>query len=108
MLFRSSIPGGKVELGETVVQAVVREAREETGLEVEPVSLVEVFERITHDEAGKTKYHYVLLDYLCRVRDGELRAGGDATEARWLSASDLDTFPIRDFTRAVILKALLM
>lgn len=101
-----SIPGGKVELGETVAQAVVREVREETGLQVEPAALVEVFERITRDEAGKTKYHYVLLDYLCHVRGGELHSGGDASEARWLAATELEAFPIRDFTRAVIRKAM--
>ena len=101
-----SIPGGRVELGETVAQAVVREAREETGLEVEPVTLVEIFDRITRDEEGKTKFHYVLLDYLCHVRGGDLRAGGDATEVRLLAAEELDAFPIRDFTRQVIRKAL--
>ena len=81
-----SIPGGLVEVGETLRQAVVREAREETGLTVKVGKLLEVFERILPGARGRTKYHFVLLDYLCRPLRGKLRAGSDAARARWITA----------------------
>jgi 8-oxo-dGTP diphosphatase len=77
-----SIPGGLVELGESLKEAVVREVREETGLIVEPVELIELLDRIYRDD-GRVRYHYVIADYLCRVTGGELRAGSDAAETRW-------------------------
>jgi 8-oxo-dGTP diphosphatase len=81
-----SIPGGAVELGETVREAVIREAREETGLDVKPIALLGVFDRIVQDEDGGVRYHYVLVDFLCRRVSGELRAACDCDGAQWFTA----------------------
>lgn len=99
-----SIPGGVLELGETLRTGVVREAKEETGLDVLPVEVLEVYDRIVADEAGKTRYHYVLIDYLCQVTGGELKAASDVSEVRWLSEKDLDSFPIADSAEEVLRK----
>jgi len=82
-----SLPGGLVEVGETLAAAIVREVREETGLEVEPVELVELLDRI--DRVGdKARYHYVIADYLCRLCVGTLRAASDADEVRWVERAE--------------------
>ena len=101
-----SIPGGVLELGETLRSGVAREALEETGLTVEPAEVLEVFDRIVHDPEGRTQFHYVLIDFLCRRIAGELRAGADASEARWITAVELETFPIADSAAAVLRKGL--
>lgn len=84
---RWSIPGGLIEVGEMLSEALVREVREETGLEVEPVELVELLDRI-HRENGRVRYHYVIADYLCRVTGGTLRAASDADEVRWVERAE--------------------
>jgi mutator protein MutT len=99
-----SIPGGVVELGETLRQAAVREAKEETGLEVDAGEVLEVVDRIMRDLERKVQYHYVLVDFLCRRISGEARPGADASELRWITAAELDGFPIADSTAAVIRK----
>jgi ADP-ribose pyrophosphatase YjhB (NUDIX family) len=101
-----SIPGGLVRLGETLLQAVAREALEETGLQVEPVSLVELLERIFPDKEGRIRHHYVLADFLCRVTGGTLHAGSDASEACWADESSLDEFGLPGITLQVVAKAL--
>ncbi len=75
-----SIPGGALEVGETLRSAVVREAREETGLMIEPAELLGVFERVVPDEQGRMRYHYVLIDFLCQRVSGDLAAADDAEE----------------------------
>lgn len=100
-----SLPGGAVETGERLGDALRREVREETGLEIEILQLFEVFERIMPDDAGIAQHHYVLLDYLCRASTGEARAGDDATDVRWIARSELDQYAVTPGTLAVIEKA---
>ena len=101
-----SIPGGLLELGETLRAGAAREAREETGLQVEAGEVLEVLDRIVPDTQGKVRFHYVLIDFLCRRIGGELRAGGDAAEARWARDSDLQTLGVAEPAARVIRKAL--
>jgi 8-oxo-dGTP diphosphatase len=82
-----TLPGGLLELGESVVAGVAREVREETGLVVEPLELVELIDRI-HREGGRVRYHYVIADYLCCVTGGELRAASDADAVRWVERAE--------------------
>lgn len=100
-----SIPGGLVELGETLRQAAEREALEETNLMVEAGEVLEVFESITPDAQGKINFHYVVVDFLCRLKSGELRAGADASEAQWASRSKLTELNLSEATLRVIHKA---
>ena len=100
-----SLPGGAVETGEKLEQALRREVREETGLEVEILSLVEIFERIMHDNTGRAEYHYVLMDYLCRPAGGELCAADDASRVGWFTQPELMNLKITEGTLPVILKA---
>jgi ADP-ribose pyrophosphatase YjhB (NUDIX family) len=82
-----SLPGGMLELGESLTDGVAREVREETGLMVEPVELIELLDRI-HREGERVRYHYVIADYLCRVVGGSLRAASDADAARWVERAE--------------------
>jgi ADP-ribose pyrophosphatase YjhB (NUDIX family) len=82
-----SIPGGLLELGESLTNGVVREVQEETGLTVEPVELVELLDRI-HREGERVRYHYVIADYLCQVKGGTLEAATDADEVRWVERAE--------------------
>lgn len=98
-----SIPGGALELGETLAEGVKREVREETGLEVEPVATVDVVDRIARDETGRVQFHYVLVDFLCRVTGGSEAFADDAVGLRWAAMDDLEE--VAPFTREVIAKA---
>ena len=119
-----SIPGGKLELGETFVEGVRRELLEETGLEVRVLELIEVFERIfpaphpvgaapTNDagavpRAGRPQYHFVILDYLCEALSGEPRAGGDVTDVACVREEDLGGFNLTPTATRVLRKAFAM
>lgn len=101
-----SIPGGVLELGETLRLGAAREALEETGLTIEVGEVLEVFDRIITDPQGRTQYHYVLVDFLCRRISGEAQAGSDVSDVLWISAAELETFAIADSAANVIRKGL--
>lgn len=82
-----SLPGGALEIGETLSAGLIREVREETGLAVEPVELTELLDRIYRD-GERVRYHYVIADYLCRITGGVLRAASDADEVRWAERAE--------------------
>lgn len=100
-----SLPGGLVKTGELLADALRREMREETGLEVRVLEVVDVFERIVRDAEGRPEYHYVLVDYLCEKAGGELQAGDDVSRAEWVERGRLDQYRITSGTLAVIEKA---
>ena len=94
-----SIPGGVLEVGE-----MVREAREETGLIVEPGDLLGVYDRVLRDAMQRVQYHYVLIDFLCRRVGGELHAAGDAADVRWFTPEELPDLKLAEDTLDVIRK----
>jgi ADP-ribose pyrophosphatase YjhB (NUDIX family) len=87
MLGQWTLPGGLLEVGEPLLAGVVREVREETGLTVEPIELIELLDRIVRD-GERVRYHYVIADYLCRVAGGQLQAASDADAVRWVERAE--------------------
>lgn len=94
-----------MEIGERLSDAIKREVLEETNLSVEAIEAVEIFERLIYDAADCIEYHYVLIDYLCQVSGGELRAGDDSSNVAWVKREDLATYKITEGTLPVIEKA---
>lgn len=101
-----SLPGGVLECGETLREAVVREAREETGLEVETGEMLGVYERVIRSEDGRVRYHYVLIDFLCRPVAGDPKAGTDAADVRWFLRHELASLKLPADTLEVIERGL--
>jgi len=100
-----TIPGGLVETGERLEDAVCREILEETGLRVSPSCIVTVFERIMPDAAGRTEFHYVIVDYLCELVGGQLGAASDVAAAGWFALEEIQSMRIASGTPGVIDKA---
>lgn len=100
-----SIPGGVVELGESLHDACAREVMEETGIHIKVGPLVDTIEAIMPDSQGKIQYHYILFDYLARYVGGELTSGSDADSAAWIPLAEIDNLAIWPATRAMIDKA---
>jgi 8-oxo-dGTP diphosphatase len=101
-----SIPGGLVETGETLQDAVRREVLEETGLRVKAVAMFEIFERVMRDESGRAEYHYILVDYVCTVVGKEApRAGDDVSRVEWVRRAQLGGYRLTEGTLGVIEKA---
>jgi len=100
-----SLPGGLVETGESLEDAVRREILEETGLRVKPVEMFEVFERVMKDSRGRVEYHYLLLDYVCKVIGGKIQAGDDVARVEWVAREQLGDYRMTEGTREVIERA---
>ena len=99
-----SIPGGVLEVGELVREAAVREAREETGLTVEPGELLGVYDRVLRNAEQRVQYHYVLIDFLCHCEGGELHAASDVSEAHWAHPEELARYELEQIALDVIEK----
>jgi mutator protein MutT len=101
-----SLPGGVVEAGETLIEALQRELLEETGLSIKVGEIMAVLDRIYPDVEGRAEYHYVLIDYLCRIQTGEPRPGSDVDRVEWFTRQQLESLQIQAFTRDLILRHL--
>jgi ADP-ribose pyrophosphatase YjhB (NUDIX family) len=95
-----SIPGGLVELGENTEQTVIREVKEETGLDLEKPEQIDVVDSITEDENGKIKYHFVIIDYFVKLTGGTLKASSDAEELKWVQFELVETYDLTNSFRA--------
>jgi 8-oxo-dGTP diphosphatase len=104
-----SIPGGMLELGEGLVEGVRREIKEETGLTVEPFHQIATFDRIMWENMSGTnsrvRYHYVIIDYVCRLTGGELAPASDVVDARWVTEESLPDYKLTEMATSVIRRA---
>ena len=101
-----SLPGGLLDLGESLVDAARREIREETGLEVELGPIIETFDRVHRDAEGRIRYHFVIVDFVCWSNEGDAVAGSDAEAVAWVTAGEIDQYGVNAHAKAVIVKGL--
>jgi len=101
-----SFPGGRIELGETILEATRREVREETGLEIEPLALFQVYDHIVRDDASAIQFHYIVHYVRAAYLHGELHAQDDATQASWVTESELAHLPMHPFVRETAVRLL--
>jgi len=97
-----SVPGGLVELGERAEDAVIREVKEETGLDVAGPELIDVVDNIVRDENGEIKWHFIIIDYFVKLKGGELRAADDAEELKWVPLDDVEKYDLTKTFRAFL------
>ncbi|HEY63182.1 MAG TPA: NUDIX hydrolase [Caldilineae bacterium] len=100
------VPGGLVELGESLADAVRREVREECGIEIRVGPLLGIFQPIVRDEVGRVRFHYVVLDYLAYYTGGVLRPASDIEAAEWVAPERLADYSLRQETEEVVRRAL--
>jgi 8-oxo-dGTP diphosphatase len=101
-----SLPGGLLDLGESLADAARREVKEETGLDVELGPIIETFDRVHRDDHGRIRYHFVIVDFVCWSKTGEAVAGSDAEAVAWVTAAEIDRYGVNAHARAVIEKGL--
>ena len=101
-----SLPGGLLELGESLQDAARREIKEETNLDVTVGPVIETFDRVHRDDAGRIRYHFVIVDFLCWSASGEATAGSDAEGVAWVTASEIDSYQVNAHAKAVIERGL--
>jgi 8-oxo-dGTP diphosphatase len=101
-----SLPGGLLDLGESLADAARREVKEETGLDVALGPIIETFDRVHRDAEGRIRYHFVIVDFVCWSEDGEPLAGSDAEAVAWVTAGEIERYGVNPHARAVILKGL--
>lgn len=99
------VPGGTVELGETLEEAVIREVLEETGILVRPLEVMTVFDRIERQDGGRVAYHYVIVDYRCALVSGRLEAATDALDAAWVTEDDLGRYDLPSLALDLVRRA---
>jgi ADP-ribose pyrophosphatase YjhB (NUDIX family) len=97
-----SVPGGLVELGEKLSEACAREAEEETGLRVQVLELINVFDMIEKEDSGKIKYHYVLVEFLVKPVSGELKPNAEVAELRWFTREETKTLEMTGTARRAV------
>ena len=101
-----SLPGGLLELGESLQDAVRREIKEETSLDVEVGPVIETFDRVHRDDEGRIRYHFVIIDFVCWPNGGDAAPGSDAAGVAWVAASEIDEYRVNHHAKAVILRGL--
>jgi ADP-ribose pyrophosphatase YjhB (NUDIX family) len=101
-----SLPGGLLELGESLQDAARREIKEETNLDVTVGPVIETFDRVHRDDAGRIRYHFVIVDFLCWAPSGDATAGSDAADVAWVAANEIDGYQVNAHAKAVIERGL--
>ena len=101
-----SLPGGLLELGESLVDAVRREIKEETSLDVEVGPIIETFDRVHRDDEGRIRYHFVIIDFVCWPTTGEPIPGSDADDVAWVTSDQIDAYRVNAHAAAVLRRGL--